>query len=196
MIGSLFRRLNNARRLTPPLKFLLKDKTLRVGHPYNWEARDRISVGRGTTIRENSWLVPFTGWAGQVLQTSLVIGDRVYIGRHFTCAVIGRVEIGDDCVISEHVYITDGDHAMEPLDVRIFERPMVTKGPVIIGNSCFIGYGARILPGSGLGEHCVVGANALVNRKFPAYSMVAGSPARLIKTFDHASGTWLAVPQD
>jgi len=191
----LLSRINNGRRNMPPLNFFLRDRTLRVGRPFNWESRGRIKIGQRTQIREHSWLVPFESWAGETMQTSLLIGSDVYIGRYFTCAVLDRVEIGDGCVISEHVYITDGGHATEPLDVHIFKRPMVTKGPVIIGKSCFIGYGARLLPGAGLGDHCVVGANAVVNRPFPAYSMIAGSPARLIKTFNHDRGMWCA-PED
>jgi lipopolysaccharide O-acetyltransferase len=61
---------------------------------------------------------------------------------------------------------------------------------VEIGNECFLGVRVSIMPGVTLGNHCVVGAHSVVTRSFPDFSMVAGVPARLIRTFDFCKGQW------
>lgn len=57
----------------------------------------------------------------------------------------------------------------------------VAKGPIVIGDDVWIGYGATILSGVTLGKGCVVGARALVCKDVPPYAVVAGVPARIIK---------------
>ena len=60
---------------------------------------------------------------------------------------------------------------------------LFTKGKqIIIGDNCFIGAHSFILKGVRLGEHCVVGANSVVTKSFPKFSIIAGNPAKLIKT--------------
>ncbi|WP_345934273.1 acyltransferase [Granulicella sp. WH15] len=73
------------------------------------------------------------------------------------------------------------------------KQALESKGPIRIGRNCFLGYRAAVLPGVTLGEGCVVGINAVVTRSFPAHSMLAGVPAKVIRTFDHSTQTWVSV---
>ena len=96
-------------------------------------------------------------------------------------------------MLSEQVYISDNSHGYDPNAGPILKQPLETKGPVLIGPGCFLGYRAVIMSGVELGAHCVVGANSVVTRSFPSFSMVAGCPARLVKRFDPATSRWLKV---
>jgi acetyltransferase-like isoleucine patch superfamily enzyme len=78
------------------------------------------------------------------------------------------------------VYITDQNHGYEDPTVPI-GRQMPTEAPVRIGAGSWIGSGAVVLPGSDIGRHVVVAANAVVRGAVPDYSVVAGVPARVVK---------------
>lgn len=180
------------RRLSaiPPLPIFLKEPRSIIRRPRDIENPRYISLGRGTRIREHSWISAIPQYAGVRFEPRLEVGEDVYIGRYVCITCTGHMWIGDGVVLSEHVYIADSAHGIDPRGGPIMRQPLITRGPVRIGAGSFIGYGARILPGVTLGEHCVVGANSVVTRSFGAFSMVAGAPAKLIKRYNHASEKW------
>lgn len=112
----------------------------------------------------------------------LEIGFNTYIGMNtiingFTSKVI----IGKNVSLAQNVNIMadSGPNASQAMQ-RIFP---LEKGPVNIGHDCWIGASAVIMPNVTLGEYCIVAANSYVNKSFPAFSIVGGNPARLIRTF-------------
>ncbi|MEI9928765.1 MAG: acyltransferase [Sphingomonas sp.] len=185
-IGNLFTRI----RALPPLVLLRRQPKLTLYRPRTIDHPEHMYFGRGTTIREYSWLSTIPQYMGKTYSPRLEIGDEVYIGRYACITCLDHVAIGDGCVLSEHVYVADSEHGNDPGGGPIMQQHLVSRGPVSIGRRCFIGYGARILPGVTLGEFSVVGANAVVTRSFEPYSMVVGSPARLIKRYNRETGRW------
>ena len=65
--------------------------------------------------------------------------------------------------------------------------------PVHIGKDCLIGMNSVILPGTRLGNHCVVGANSTVCGDYPDYCVIAGSPAKIIKKYDFDKKSWIKL---
>ncbi len=63
----------------------------------------------------------------------------------------------------------------------------------IIGNNCFVGTGAKIMAGVHMGDNVIVGANAVVTKDVPAYSIVAGVPAKVIKKYNFETKKWEKV---
>ena len=88
------------------------------------------------------------------------------------------IEIGDYVLIGPGVGLISADH--DPADPgKHRDAP-----PIKIGNRCWIGKNAVILPGVELGDRVVVGAGAVVTRSFPARSIIAGVPAKIIRRVD------------
>ncbi|MBP9691061.1 acyltransferase, partial [Candidatus Woesebacteria bacterium] len=80
------------------------------------------------------------------------------------------------------VSILDHDHDTRDRNVKPTAGKLTPPQEVHIGDECLIGAKSTILKGVTLGTHCVVGANSVVTKSFPAYSVVAGNPAKLIRT--------------
>jgi acetyltransferase-like isoleucine patch superfamily enzyme len=164
-----------------------------IARPRDIRGAPHVTMGQRSFIRPHSYIECLSRWGDQVFSPTVTIGDGVYIGGHLYLVCIARVRIGHRCVLSEHVYISDNSHGFDPDAGPIMRQPLESKGPIEIGDDCFIGYRAVVMPGVTLGHHCVVGANAVVTKSFPPYSMVAGVPARLIRRYSPEKRQWLPV---
>jgi lipopolysaccharide O-acetyltransferase len=133
-------------------------------------------------------------YAGHTYRPNIEIGDDVYIGNYAQIFALDCIKIGSGCVLSEHVYITDNAHGLDPDAGLIMKQPLESRGPVHLGDHTFIGFGARIMPGVTLGSRCVVGTNSVVTKSFPDFTMLAGSPAKAIKRYDREAKQWLPIP--
>lgn len=114
------------------------------------------------------------------------IGKDVYIGEDLIVIdELGdpstKLFIGDRVAISPRVTLVL--HSA-PNDSRIREHIREQKGSIVIHQDAWIGTGAVIMPDIEVGEGAVVGSNAVVTRSVPDYTVVAGVPARIIKTVD------------
>jgi acetyltransferase-like isoleucine patch superfamily enzyme len=95
-----------------------------------------------------------------------------------------NIKIGEKClfaagsqIIDAHGYVTDLEYA------RVRSQVSDDPDPIVIGSFCWIGLGALVMKGVTLGEGCTVGANSVVMAgEYPPFSLVVGSPAKIIRT--------------
>lgn len=151
-----------------------------------------ISVGNNSSIGYSAWLGAFDKYNEQSFSPKLIIGNNVRIGNFACITCIQELIIGDGCLFSDYVYISDHYHGFDPqLKVEPARQPLFSKGKVQIGSNTFIGYRASILSGVTIGRNCVVGAHSVVTESFPDFSMIAGVPAKLIKTYSFEIEAWM-----
>ena len=116
---------------------------------------------------------PFYADYGQ----NITVGKNVFINSGCCFQDQGGVEIGDNVLIGQQVVIATLNHDLNPA-----KRANMLPAPVKIGNGVWIGAHATILAGVTIGEGAVIAAGAVVTKDVPAFAVVGGVPARIIKT--------------
>ncbi len=141
-----------------------------------------ISIGDDCCFGYDLYL---TAWHVGDRNPVLKIGNNCSFGswNHISCS--NRVEIGDGLLTGKWVTIVDNSHGSTDYDsmqIQPWSRPVLSKGPILIGKNVWIGDKATVLPGVSIGDGVVIAANSVVTSSIPAYSVAAGNPARVIRT--------------
>lgn len=131
--------------------------------------------------RKARWPVHFTS---RVVEPGKVkLGRASYPGDMPGCYIqaMNGIVIGDYCLFGPNVGLISANH--DPTDPR---RHLPAE-PIRLGDRCWLGMGAIILPGVELGPRTVVGAGAVVTESFPeGHCVIAGNPARVVRALDRA----------
>ena len=107
------------------------------------------------------------------------IGKNAFINYNCVFLDCAAIEIGEDLQMGPAVQLYT---ALHPLDRATRTAGLETARPIRIGDGVWIGGGAIILPGVTIGDGAVIGAGSLVRRDLPAGTVVAGNPARVIRS--------------
>ena len=166
---------------------------INIGKDVTFKNPDSIHLGSGIGIGKYSCFLPIKHFAGKNYNPIITIGDGCWIGIRNSFAAINRVEIGKDVLFAGYVHITDHSHGYEDINMPMHKQSLSSKGPVIIEDQCWLGFGCEILSGVHIGKHSVVAARAVVTKDVPAYSIVAGNPARIIKRYNFETKQWEKV---
>ncbi|WP_339138596.1 MAG: acyltransferase [Candidatus Electrothrix sp. GW3-4] len=161
-------------------------KGVRIYKPRRIEGAGNISIGSNVCIRENVWL---NAHGFPKRDCVIKINDNTYIGDDAHIYAINSIIIERDVLIGNRVYISDNLHKYNEITVPISLQGVNKIGDVVLGSGSWIGENVCIL-GATIGKNCVVGANSVVTRNIPDYSVVAGAPARVIKKYDLKEGRW------
>lgn len=133
-----------------------------------------LEVGEATVIGRNTILSCKGG--------RITVGDQTNISVNCTFLSESSLEVGRKVLVAGHCYvIAGGNHGIERVDIPIIDQPLMHKGGVVIEDHAWIGAHATVLDGVRIGRDAVVAAGAVVNRSVPAFVVVGGVPAKLIR---------------
>lgn len=153
-----------------------------------------IHLGRDTLVGRGCTLTVGYGDGRELPARGLVLGDRCVVGARSTLTAHASIELGDDVWLGQGVFVSDASHGYQDPDVPI-GRQMGTHQPVVVGSGSWVGHHAVLLPGTRLGRHVVVAAGSVVRGDVPDHSIVAGVPARVVRTYEPGLG-WVAGSGD
>ena len=143
---------------------------------------NQFCLGRKSTVEDRVTLNNGIG--------SIIIGEESRIG--IGSVIMGPVEIGSKTITGQNVLVTGLIHRHDDARLSVMEQGDEGK-QATIGDGCFIGTNANILPGVTIGKHSVIGSGSVVTKDVPDYHIAAGNPAKLLKTFDFELNKWVRV---
>jgi len=114
----------------------------------------------------------------------VIIGENFFAGEYCYLSTNKYVDvvIGSHIMFGPYVKVLGGNHDSKYLDNHISYAPEVKSGNIIIEDGVWIGANSTILSSATISEGCIVGANSLINKTLPPYSICAGSPAKFIRS--------------
>lgn len=141
-----------------------------------------ITIGRNFSAGPGFRIECWDRYMNFSYNPSIVIGNNVSFNYNCHIGAINRISIGDNVLVGSNVLITDHGHgSSEDIDIPPSKRPLYSKGPIVIEENVWIGECVAILPGVTVGRNSIIGANAVVTKDIPPYSIVGGNPAKVIK---------------
>ena len=154
---------------------------LKIAPPITIKNPKYIYLGDNVKIGSNGVI---TSWPNSMGTIGVIeIGDNCNLGENVNITSSNHIKIGNNVLTGRWVTITDnnhGDSSISSLSVPPLSRELVSKGEIIIEDSVWIGDKVVILSNVKIGEGAILAANCVVTKDVPAFTVVAGVPAKPI----------------
>lgn len=154
------------------------DKLYDFNHtrPTELKKRDAMLKEMFAEVGEDCYIEPpfYANWGGHHVH----FGDHVYANFHLTLVDDTHIYVGSNTMFAPNVTVATAGHPIEPsLRAKAYQYNM----PVHIGENCWIGAGALIMPGVTIGNNTVIGAGSVVTKDIPANVVAVGNPCRVMR---------------
>jgi acetyltransferase-like isoleucine patch superfamily enzyme len=139
----------------------------------------RLEIGAGTQLEPHVWITA----PGRA---RVRIGTGTFLNVGVMIAAQELVEIGSHCLLANGCFVSDANHRYDDPELPITWQGFTSKGPTRIGDNCWLGANVVVTSGVSIGERCVVGANSVVTHSVEPFTLVAGTPARVVRKIEPA----------
>ncbi|HEY9738238.1 MAG TPA: acyltransferase [Trichocoleus sp.] len=155
-----------------------------------------VSLGNDVVISWNGWLYAVDQYKNQRFSPEITIGDTTYIGNSCHIVACRKVHVGRNVLIADRCYLSDNLHDYRDIDLSIDDNPLLVPGEIQVGDHSWLGENVCVYGNVTIGKHCVIGANSVVTKDIPDFSVAVGSPARVVKRYDFVSRQWRKTNPD
>lgn len=164
-----------------------------IKKPLNINGSNNIELANNVFVGYKSWLaaLPLTGEA----TCSLQFGEGCSIGNFNHIYATKKIVLGKYVLTADKVFISDNLHGYEDITTPIIQQPIKQLNDVYIGDGVWIGENVCIV-GASIGKQSVIGANSVVTKNIPDYSVAVGSPAYIIKRYCFETKQWRKTKPD
>jgi acetyltransferase-like isoleucine patch superfamily enzyme len=188
-------------------KFGNAPENVRIALPRRIVNPERIFLGNDIRLGPGSLLMAIEHYPPKMMQDpekkhplqqfnpKITIGNKVTSTAGLQVAAMKEIVIEDDVMFASNINITDGLHGYENANEPYKFQKMCRIAPIVIKRGCWIGQNVVILPGVTIGEFSIIGANSVVTQSIPARSIASGSPARVTKSWDETTQSWISVTE-
>jgi len=164
-----------------------------IGRCYvSWSAKvtgwSGVRLGNNVVISRGSWLNVNHRGDGSA---SLIIGDNVFLGQGNLLATGKSIVIRDYCVSGPNCAFICSSHTINDPEKHYASSGVTNRDEIYVGVNCYFGYGCTLIGNLTIGHGSIVGAGSIVTHDVPPFSLVVGSPARVIKHYDFQSKQWM-----
>ncbi len=167
--------IRSAHKLSVGKNFLIEE-----GAELNCNALRGMHFGNRVTIGKYAIVRPSNIYGGAVGE-GMSIGDNSNIGPYSYIGCSGKITIGNNVMMGPRVSMFAENHNYSDTSIPMKEQG-VSLSEIVVNNDCWIASNATILAGVTIGEGSIIAAGAVVTKDIPPYSIVAGNPAKVIKS--------------
>jgi acetyltransferase-like isoleucine patch superfamily enzyme len=151
-----------------------------------------IKIGDGVWLDRDVWLnIPFIPNCSDPV---IILDDGCRIGRRCTISAQNRIHLGRNSIFAPSVILMDHGHELETATLPSVGQQGSKGGTIRIEEGCWLGFRVAVVCTEGelvIGKNSVIGANSVVTRSIPPFSVVAGNPGRIVKHYEPSKAMWV-----
>lgn len=172
-------------------------KGLSIHPSANLIGLSHIRIGNNFNAGEHLRLEAVLEHNGHKYNPQIIIGDNVTVVDFVHIGATNYVEIGNNVLMASKIYLSDHNHGSYNGNNQTSphlppqQRYVSNDKKVVISDNVWIGEFVSILPGVTIGQGSIIGANSVVAKDIPPFSIAVGVPAKVIKQFNFEKQIWI-----